>query len=110
MEEGLLTLTPATIGQWVDRVLIPLLRAARERQQTEKFKTHYRQHRSGVEGTLSALVSGHGLRSGRYLGQTKRHLRAVLTGVAVNLRRTAAWLAGQRPQARRKGLRLASAS
>ncbi|MGH2524942.1 MAG: transposase, partial [Anaerolineales bacterium] len=88
----------------------PLLRAARERQQTDDFKACYRRHRSGVEGTLSALVRGHGGRLGRYIGQAKRHLQAVFTGVAVNLRRAARWLVGKRPQVRRKGPGLAPAT
>ena len=88
----------------------PLLRAARQRQQTEEFKSYYRQHRSGVEGTLSALVRGQALRVGRYLGQPKRHLQAVFTGIAVNLRRAARWLAGDRPQRRCSGLGLAPAN
>ena len=41
------------------------LLAARERQQTEAFKSAYRAHRGGVEGCLSALVRGHGIRVNR---------------------------------------------
>lgn len=85
-----------------------ILQAARTRQQTAEFKTNYRQHRGGVEGCLSALVRGHGLRVGRYIGHAKRHLQALFTAVAANLRRTARWLAGGRPQPRRKGLGLAT--
>jgi len=83
--------------------------AARERQETEAFKTAYRAHRGGVEGGLSALVRGQGMRVNRYIGQAKNHLRAVFVGAAVNLRRAARWLAGKRPQLRRHGLRLAEA-
>jgi len=83
-----------------------LLQAARARQETEDFKVLYR-HRGGVEGCLSAIVRGHGIRKKRYIGQAKGHLQAMFTGVAVNLRRSARWLAGQRPQVRRKGLGLA---
>jgi transposase len=86
-----------------------LLQAARVRQETEDFKTRYREHRSGVEGGLSALVRGHGMRVGRYIGRAKRHLQALFTAVAVNLRRTSRWLAGKRPQVRREGLRLTQA-
>ncbi|MCK4452029.1 MAG: transposase, partial [Anaerolineae bacterium] len=86
-----------------------ILQAARARQQTEDFKTRYRKHRSGVEGSLSALVRGHGMRVARYIGRAKHHLQALFTGVAVNLRRAARWLAGQRPQVRRTGLGLAQA-
>ncbi|MBI4768918.1 MAG: transposase [Chloroflexi bacterium] len=83
------------------------LQAARERQQTEDFKARYRKHRGGVEGCLSALVRGHGVRVNRYIGRAKNNLRALFVGVAVNLRRAARWLAGLRPQARRTGLGLA---
>jgi len=83
--------------------------AARERQQTEAFKSAYRAHRGGVEGCLSALVRGHGVRVCRYIGQAKNHLRALFVGVAVNLRRAARFLAGKRPQVRRQGLGLAEA-
>ena len=80
--------------------------AARSRQQTQAFKEHYRQHRGGVEGALSAAVRGHGLRVARYVGQSKRHLQALFTGCAINLRRAACWLAAERPRQRRKGLGL----
>jgi hypothetical protein len=43
--------------------------AARVRQETEAFKTAYRAHRGGVEGSLSALVRGHGVRVNRYIGR-----------------------------------------
>ena len=83
------------------------VRAARERQATETFQNDYHQHRSGVEGSLSALVRGQGLRVGRYTGQRKRHLQAVFSGCAANLQRTARWLAGRRPQIRHSGWGLA---
>jgi len=83
--------------------------AARVRQTTEAFKTAYRAHRGGVEGCLSALVRGHGIRVNRYIGRAKNHLRALFVGVAVNLRRAARWVAGKRPQVRQVGLGLAPA-
>jgi transposase len=79
-----------------------LTEAARARQKTEAFKKDYHQHRSGVEGSLSALVRGQGMRVARYLGQKKRNLQAVFSGCAANLKRTARWLAGERPQIRHK--------
>lgn len=84
----------------------PVLKAARARQETEEFKALYRQHRGGIEGCLSALVRGQGIRVGRYIGTTKIHLQALFTGAAVNLQRAARWLAGERPQAQRQSLRL----
>jgi len=83
------------------------LQAARARQQTDDFKQRYRKHRGGVEGCLSSLVRGQGIRVNRYIGRAKNNLRALFVGVAVNLRRTARWLAGIRPQVRRTGLGLA---
>jgi transposase len=79
-----------------------LTEAAYARQNTEAFKKDYHQHRSGVEGSLSALVRGQGLRVARYIGSKKRHLQAVFSGCAANLLRTARWLAGERPQIRHK--------
>jgi transposase len=84
------------------------LQAARARQQTEDFKERYRQHRGGVEGCLSGLVRGQGIRVNRYIGRAKNNLRALFVGVAVNLLRAARWLAGIRPQVRRTGLGLAA--
>jgi transposase len=75
----------------------PLLQAARQRQATKAFKTDYHQHRSGVEGCLSSLVRGQGLRVSRYIGHRKRHLQALFSGTAANLKRVAHWLAGERP-------------
>jgi transposase len=83
--------------------------AARARQKTEAFRKAYRTHRGGVEGCLSALVRGHGMRVSRHIGQAKNDLRALFAGVAVNVRRAARWLAGKRPQVRRQGLGLAGA-
>jgi len=83
--------------------------AARARQATDAFKAAYRAHRGGVEGCLSALVRGHRIRVNRYIGRAKNQIRVVMIGVAVNLRRSARWLAGERPQVRRSGLELAPA-
>jgi transposase len=81
---------------------------ARARQRTEAFKEDYHKHRSGVEGSLSALTRGNGLRVSRYIGSKKRHLQAVFTGCAANLKHTALWLAGVRPQQRHKSWTLKS--
>lgn len=81
---------------------------ARARQETQAFKEAYARHRPEVEGCLSALVRGHGIRICRYIGEKKNHLRALFVGVAVNLARAAAWRAGQRHRPKRLGLALAS--
>jgi len=80
------------------RLTYPLLQEARQRQKTEEFKKEYHQHRSGVEGCLSALARGNGMRISRYSGNRKRHLQAMFTGSAANLKRVAHWLAGERPK------------
>lgn len=85
----------------------PALQAQRQRQHTPAFRHEYRR-RGGVEGTLSVLVRQQGARSMRYLGTAKGHLQALCMGVAFNLKRVAAWLAGHRPQRRRRGLGLAA--
>ena len=79
-----------------------LVEQARLRQKTEAFKHDYHQHRSGVEGSLSALTRGNGMRVGRYIGQRKRNLQAVFTGCAANIQHVSLWLAGVRPQQRHK--------
>ena len=76
----------------------PLLQAARQRQVTAEFAHDYHQHRSGVEGCLSALVRGSGMRTSRYTSNRKRHLQTVFSATAANLKRTARWLAGKRPK------------
>jgi hypothetical protein len=81
--------------------------AARARQETADFKTRYRAHRGGVEGCLSGLVRGQGIRVNRYSGDAKNALRALFVGAGVNLRRAARWLAGVRPKPRQNGLVLA---
>ena len=82
------------------------LEAARLRQQTEAFKEEYRQHRGGVEGCLSALVRGQGIRVNRYTKRAKNNLRALFVAAAVNIRRVARWMAGFRPQIRHTGFGL----
>ena len=64
----------------------------------QKLSSH--QHRSGVEASLSVLVRGHGMRVNTDIGQKKRNVQAIFTGCAANLKRTACWLSGKRPQVR----------
>ena len=45
----------------------------------------------------------------RYTKREKNNLRALFVGVAVNIRRTARWMAGIRPQQRHTGFGLAVA-
>jgi hypothetical protein len=61
------------------------LQTARQRQQTEEFRTLYRL-RPAVERKIAELVS-HGLRCTRYVGQAKRQLQRLWIGAAINLKR-----------------------
>jgi glycosyltransferase involved in cell wall biosynthesis len=49
-----------------------------------------------VEGCLSALARGNGLRVSCYISHPKRNLQALFGGSAANLKRVARWLAGIR--------------
>ena len=65
-----------------------LLQARRAEQKTEVFKEQmHRRH--GIEGTISELVRGHGMRRSRYRGQKKVGLGQSLTAAACNVKR---WL------------------
>ncbi len=70
--------------------------AARANQRTALFKQEYAR-RAGIEGTISATVRSQGARRTRYIGLAKTDLQAILTAIAVNLRRTALWLMAERP-------------
>ena len=58
--------------------------------QTEAYRQKLRQ-RAGIEGTISQLVRGHGLRYARYRGLAKVRLQGLFTAVAVNLKRLICW-------------------
>jgi transposase len=72
------------------------LLAARQRQQTAAFKARYHLHhlRAGSEGAFSQTTRITGVRRARYRGLPKTHLQHILTAVATNLLRLAAWLPG----------------
>jgi hypothetical protein len=61
------------------------LQSARQRQETEEFRTLYRL-RPAVERKIAELVS-HGLRLTRYIGRSKRQLQRLWLGAAINLKR-----------------------
>lgn len=67
------------------------LQNARQRQTTDGFKQAYAR-RAGVEGCISQGTRGCGLRRSRYIGLKKTHFQHILTAVAINLTRLAAWL------------------
>ncbi|WP_016825817.1 IS1182 family transposase [Streptomyces viridosporus] len=62
-------------------------------QQDLQWKRLYAS-RSGVEGTVHELVSGHRARRCRYHGTAKTHVQHVLTAIAINIER----LSGQEPE------------
>jgi transposase len=80
---------PRTI-QFRPQELHIALQAARQRQETEPFKQTYAR-RAGVEGTISQATRSFGLRRSRYVGLEKTRLQHILTAVAINLTRLAAW-------------------
>jgi hypothetical protein len=67
------------------------LQAARQRLKSEEGERLYAQ-RAGVESTLSQGVRSFGVRRTRYRRLAKTHLQQVVTAVAINLDRIAAWL------------------
>jgi transposase len=82
------------------------LHAARQRLKSEDGKRLNAQ-RSGVEGTLSQGVRSFGVRRARYRKLAKTHLQQVVSAVAINLDRIAAWLA-DRPLAATRTSRFAA--
>jgi len=78
------------------RPAFEMLKQAREREQTDGFKEEYRR-RAGVEGTIAQAVNAMGARHNRYRGLARTRLQHVATASAINLRRIAAWLMGDRP-------------
>lgn len=67
------------------------LQAAREREQSERFKAQYRA-RAGIEGTLSQGSRIADLHRSRYWGLAKTRLLHILIATALNFLRVAAWL------------------
>jgi hypothetical protein len=62
------------------------LKKRRELMKTEEFKEDMHK-RNGVEGSISGLVRGQGIRRARYRGKNKVGLQVKLTGAAANLSR-----------------------
>jgi Transposase DDE domain/Transposase domain (DUF772) len=65
-----------------------VLQQRRREQKTEEFKSRMHQ-RNGIEGTISELVRGHGMRRARYRGLAKVDLQNQLIAAACNIKR---WL------------------
>jgi hypothetical protein len=62
------------------------IQARRQEQKTDAFQTDM-QHRNGIEGTISELARGYGLRRCRYRGLAKTRLQNWFIGAACNLKR-----------------------
>lgn len=71
------------------------LLAVRRRQKTPEWQQSYAR-RAGIEGTLSQGIRAFELRQTRYIGLKKTQLQHILTAMAVNVVRLAAWLDGGR--------------
>jgi len=63
-----------------------VLNARREEMETEEFKKDMHK-RNGIEGTISGLVRGQGIRRSRYRGKTKTNLHLKLAGATANILR-----------------------
>lgn len=73
------------------------LQTARERQQTETYKTQYKA-RAGIEGTIAQGSRISDLHRSRYRGLAKTTLVHIFIATALNFLRVAAWLI-ERPRA-----------
>jgi len=62
------------------------IQARRKEQKTELFQADM-QHRNAIEGTVSELARGYGMRRCRYRGQAKTRLQNCFIGAACNLKR-----------------------
>ena len=82
------------VGEWHS-----LLQEQRREIQTEGFKQEMHR-RNAIEGTMSELVRGYGLRQARYRGQSKVRLQNYLIGAACNIRRLFRRLTWEACQAR----------
>jgi transposase len=72
------------------------LEEARQRQETEEFRTLYAR-RAGIEGTVAQAVRTCEMRRARYLGSKKLRLQAFFTATAMDVLRVVEWLKGKRP-------------
>ena len=70
----------------VTRPVNSTLEKRRELMETEEFKKDMHK-RNGIEGTISGLVRGQGLRNSRYRGKAKNKLQVKFEGAAANVAR-----------------------
>ena len=87
------------------------LQGRREEMQTEAFKQKTKR-RNGIEGSVSELVRGYGLRKARYRGRGKVRLQNYMIGAACNVKRwfrRMVWEAQQASQHSEAGSMLSAA-
>ena len=72
--------------QVVIRFESDILKIRRELMTTDEFKKDMHQ-RNGIEGTISGLVRGQGMRRSRYRGKVKSFLQNKFIGVSANISR-----------------------
>jgi hypothetical protein len=63
-----------------------VLKRRREEMKTKEFKEDNHK-RNGIEGTISGIVRGQGLRRSRYRGKSKTRLHLKFAGAAANIQR-----------------------
>ena len=68
----------------------------RSEQTTKEFQERYAK-RSGIEGTISQGTRAFDLRTSRYRGLDKTHLKHVFTAAAMNVTRLFSWHMGDTP-------------
>ena len=81
------------------------LQQRRQEQASEAFQQRMHQ-RNAIEGTLSELARGHGLRRSRYRGFGKVELQNLLIGTACNIKRWVRFLIWEATHAQTQAFRL----
>lgn len=82
-----LTCKPSPRGKQIQvRIENDILTQRRKEMRTEVFRVDMH-HRNGIEGTISGLVRGMGLRLARYRGKSKVRLQMKFSGAAANITR-----------------------
>jgi len=76
------------------------IQARRSEQTTKEFQERYAK-RSGIEGTISQGTRAFDLRTSRYAGMDKTHLKHVFTATAMNVTRLFSWVMGDTPAQQR---------
>jgi transposase len=76
------------------------IQARRSKQTTKEFQEQYAK-RSGIEGTISQGTRAFDLRTSRYTGMDKTHLKHVFTATAMNVTRLFSWVMGDTPAQQR---------